>query len=217
MKLKYIIGFVFILLSLSVLGVKPITDIQLPADNTGLEILYPKSDVHRMGYDFDFYFHVMNSSNYLVNPNTVNCTFHLYSPNKNEHIIRAIPKPYLDDDLEIEINSSVFTETGNYPYNLWCNSSYEAGFVSGSFDVINRSISLQTIVFIVLGIILGVLGILYYQGFFIGASISLFIGVLSWINTFKYMLTSSMQTIALGIIFFILILSVFKSLNDIEK
>ena len=99
-----------------------------------LIILYPKIDYAQQGELLKLHFHILNGSGYLVIPsNTTSCYIHIYD-NKGNHIVESTLSH--DSNAEDYVYNFIQTsQVGHYPYNVWCNNSKEAGYLSTSFEI----------------------------------------------------------------------------------
>lgn len=123
--------FVFLFLVAVAVGVPPV---QISGGTTNLVLLYPKVDYFEYGSDSRFHLHVLNSTGMLLNASKcqVLCFYHLYN-GSDRHLGRGLMTPD-NEDLSFKPWTNV---TGFYTYNVWCNSTVEGGWLSGSYYVIN--------------------------------------------------------------------------------
>ena len=99
----------------------------------GITIVYPKAQAFTFGEDFNLYINIFNSSNGLPYSNStglgIGCFIHIYNDTNNEHIFKGnfvydVVDTY---DWEVDINNTIFSKTGFYPYIVFCNSSVAGG------------------------------------------------------------------------------------------
>jgi len=130
-RLNILLLLVLCLICVSfVSSVKPTP--QVSNDVGGLSIAYPKAQAFKFGEDFDLYFHIFNSTagNLLTNTG-VNCSIHIYNESDNKHIVRSRLTYVGDYDFEYEVNNTLFSKTGFYPYIVYCwSGNVSGGFVS---------------------------------------------------------------------------------------
>jgi len=127
---KKLISFVFVLIFLVpfVFAQPPQTQVNLE----GLDIAYPKYQYVSKDVGFTLHTHVFNSSS-LVTNETASCFVHIY-----DHFGNHSAKVDMDweyPEFEAYINAGNFSENGFHSYIISCNSSTQAGFSSGAFEV----------------------------------------------------------------------------------
>lgn len=126
---------IYILLLLSIpLIIAPPTNPTTQVSESGLIIEYPKYAYVAKDTAFTLHFHVFNSTDYVTNQTTT-CGLHLYSP-LDKHIFEGWAD-FEDNglDFEIDINANNFSMLGDHAYIIYCNSSQEVGYASGSYTV----------------------------------------------------------------------------------
>lgn len=127
---------VFVLLCVSfVSSVKPTP--QVFSSSSGISIVYTKAQAFKFGDDFDLYLHIFNISNGLPYTNSsvygIKCWIHIYNDTNDEHIFKGnFSYDSVDTfDWEVEVNNTIFSKVGFYPYIVFCNSTGAGGgFVS---------------------------------------------------------------------------------------
>lgn len=109
----------------------------------GLTILVASNAYYQLGDNFEIVTQVFNASLHRIlsgGPQQVNCTLDVYNASGNELIFMynselAIPS---DPDYTFFItNRNITGVKGEYPYYIYCNNSFTAGFTGGSFVVSN--------------------------------------------------------------------------------
>jgi len=99
-----------------------------------LEIAYPKYEVVKQNTTFDLHFHVFNITDYITN-NTGNCYLHLYNTTGNHILEQQATGDSNLIDFKVEVNNKNFSDNGYYAYIIYCNTTIQSGFASGSFLV----------------------------------------------------------------------------------
>jgi hypothetical protein len=129
---------VLLLVSVGVVAVKPTP--QLSGGLGGITIVYTKAQAFKFGEDFDIYLHIFNSTDSTplsnISSYNISCFLHIYNETDNEHILKGkfVYSSVDTFDWELEINHSIFSKTGFYPYIIFCNSSsVGGGFASDEF------------------------------------------------------------------------------------
>lgn len=103
--------------------------------NNGLIILYPKQDVFQQNTNFTLHFHVLNSSGYMLANTASTCSIHIYDPS-GSHIFQGLLSNDANTlDKDISLNTSFSAIDKSYSYNVWCNSSTQAGYLSGGYEI----------------------------------------------------------------------------------
>ena len=179
---------------LFLLVVSLVSAAQVPVAQTAgsLQIEYPKSPYLEAGMgNIDLYFHVFNSSGYVVTAPNTNCTVHIYN-STDHHIMQELA--VMDGnglDYEIEMGSNITNNPGTYAYIIQCSNPTEAGFVSDTFVISMGDIEPNNYLVLMLSIAI-VIGVLLTIGFKLDADhspIKLFliwlsIGLLTLLTTF---------------------------------
>lgn len=126
---KVILSLFFLVLILPmVMGVPPQTQTSNIAE--GLEIAYPKYDYIKQNSSFTLNTHVINTTSPVTD---ATCLTHLYGP---MGIHTAKLDMVLDGiEYEADINGGNFTDLGIHSYIIQCNTTSEAGFVSGALEI----------------------------------------------------------------------------------
>lgn len=113
-KLIYFFVFLLLVLSSFVLAV-PQSNV-----NTGLQISFPPFDYGLVNTAFEMPFHVYSLESGLAVNTNVNCTLHIYDAMGDHLFISSNTAPSHDFDYEFVINDSVFSSTGSYAFNTYC-------------------------------------------------------------------------------------------------
>ena len=142
--------FMFVFFLIPVINAKVISTTQTTQFSEGYNIKYPTLINTYQNESHDFYFHVFNISNGKpIDNSTTSCYFHMYSETTGEHIWNqtAIHETFKDvsNEWEIELNHNNFTSLGLYSYILQCNNSFYGGYITDSFDVIEKPHSVTII------------------------------------------------------------------------
>ena len=96
-------------------------------------------DYFKQNTAFDFYIHVFNSTGHWLNNQSCNCLLHIYNSTTGSHIYNKKMIFSNDWDFEAELNSSMTSQKGFYPYVVQCNTSYEGGYYQGYYEVNDHS------------------------------------------------------------------------------
>lgn len=136
---KLIIGLFVLLLITPIITAQPSFLTQSSTSSTGLNIIYPKLYSFVLNENFTLYFHVTNSSGFLIKD--ADCKFHLYNTTNLEHLHEDYLN-FSDEDYFFETGYSTFKKVGVYPYNIFCNNSMESGYLSSEI-IISRDGSLS--------------------------------------------------------------------------
>jgi hypothetical protein len=133
MKNKLFLMFALFFISLSFVSAVPRPTYIAP--NNELNIIFPSYDTYKEGMDYDFYWHVSNSSTLLTNK-TASCVFHMYEQNKlGEHTVIDNNPKYVDGrDFEVEVEGANFT-IGSHCRLIECNTSNQVGEIESCFEV----------------------------------------------------------------------------------
>ena len=104
----------------------------------GLTIDFVKITIQQQNKDFQYNFHVFNTSNGIrLTNSTTSCNFHLFM-NDGVHIIQemSIPFDVSGEDWELTVKGNNFTRLGEYAYLVDCSSTEGlGGSVSVGFEV----------------------------------------------------------------------------------
>lgn len=123
-----------ILISLSLINsAPPVTQVQQFSEGYVLKV--PEDFIIKQNTNYSFMIHVFNISNGLPRTSSISCYLHLYD-NTGEHIaiIMTNTSEHLFD-YEFFIDKYNFTKTGDYYYNVQCNSSSLGGFMASNILV----------------------------------------------------------------------------------
>ena len=124
--------FFFLVMSSTVLGVKPITQTETDVGDK-FEIEYPKIINVIQGDDIELDFYVFNSTGKLLIGSEVSCRYKHYLLNGSEvHDELALA---IDDHFQIHLNNTITDRLGVHEYLIYCNDSLDGGFVSTGFEV----------------------------------------------------------------------------------
>ena len=125
----YLLIFLFFSLSVSAAKITQISEA-----GSGITIEYPKQEHYQLGDLIDFYFHVHNSTNYLLTNETTDCIIHIYGQ-RGQHLIQEnLTFSSNGIDFEYEFNTTAL-QRGYYSYLVNCNNTLEAGFLSTNFQL----------------------------------------------------------------------------------
>lgn len=149
MKKIMLFMFLFIMLTAICSGQRII---QTNIGDNELDIVFPKIDYVKTNEELGLYFHVFNSTGYILTGNQADCYVHLYD-SLDEHLIKekAIAN---GSDYYVSLEKSDINQEGYYSFNIWCNSSTEAGFASSSFYANNKGVYLDGGVYIGLALLI---------------------------------------------------------------
>lgn len=78
-------------------------------------------------------FHPFNSTYQKLDNITTDCTIHIYGP-RGTHLVEE-QLLYDTGEFYIQINATVFSIAQQADFIIWCNSTQEAGLVSGTFYI----------------------------------------------------------------------------------
>jgi len=226
MKLSNLSFFFFTALFMLsfVSAVPPVTEVGSFPE--GFEIKYPNDRNIEQFKDYEFEFHVFNSSNGVPIIDTgqdpaISCYFHLYNKSGN-HIAELFENtPDHIFDYSFHVDGANFTELGQQSYIIQCNSSTQGGFADVAFEVTTdgrtRKSILDNSMLLILLIIFVILFVLAYStkiawlGFV--SSIPLMLaGIYTMIygfNGFANLYTRGVAIIVLGFGLAIMIISVY--------
>lgn len=199
--------FSFISLSSGQQGTNP-NQLNINAD-VGLQVFYPNIETLPVGTGFDLHIHVSNISNGLTLPNTnVTCMLHLYNSSGNHLIETAFGKDSNGIDHEYFIDGKNFTQTGLYPWNIYCTQNSLGGEATGTLKISSSEQDYSTPYYF---LIIGLIYMVALVGFFgknetvsaLGGFAMMFLGlwlIQNGIADFRTDLTRviSIVTIALG-------------------
>lgn len=131
---------VILLILCMILVVVPLINAQPPfQEATGdrtLEIRFPQSNVLELGQDISYHFHVYNRSDgLLVTNSSADCFIHLYNATGSHIFQGTMGFDSNGIDWELFIDGGNFSQIGFISFIVWCNTTNQGGFVSGSLDV----------------------------------------------------------------------------------
>ena len=167
-----VVAILFITMASFISAVPPMTQVGSFAD--GFDIKYPNDINLQQFKDYEFQFHVFNSSNGIPiegdsdQAPKISCYFHLYNSSGTHQTVLTKNIATEIFDYSFYVDGANFTQLGQYSYIIQCNSSTQGGFNDVAFDVsytgknINESqsalyISLMgVIIFVFTIIILGI-------------------------------------------------------------
>ena len=132
-----------IILCFTAIAVSPSRTSTIAQSHT-LTIERPTIEYFTEDASHDLYFHVFNSTGHWLTNSTCNCLLHVYNYSTGKHIYEENLKFAHNYDFEAELNSSMFSEKGLYPYVVQCNTTYEGGFYQGYYEVNDHSRELST-------------------------------------------------------------------------
>ena len=141
-----IVLLVFLFLLIVIPSVSAAPPVLSTVQSGSLEILAPTFGTIPKSVDFDFYWHVFNTTKLLTNIST-SCTYHLYSKfEEGEHIYtnNLVTKFTNDRDFEVSLKGANFTEVGEYCDLIECNTSTQTGGLERCFIVTTTGIDLSS-------------------------------------------------------------------------
>jgi len=163
MKKLILLVIVILLMMGSVVAAKP--GFLSGEFTSGWFIKYPTQQYIKQGTDYNFNFHIFNSSDGIPVINgtysfgDISCYFHLYNSSGN-HIYTKKTLNEFDDifDVEVLVSGDNFSKAGDYSYIFQCNNSMEGGFDSVELKVTNtgheftvaKSIYYSTLLFLLI-------------------------------------------------------------------
>jgi len=113
--------------------VSAVPPVQTTTSDSGLSIAYPQYQYLPFKQNFTLYVHVYNSSQYIKGA-IGNCYLDLYS-SSGEEIMSNIMTAGGGSDYFVFVNKNNFTNYGLYSYIIQCNTTSQAGFANGVFQV----------------------------------------------------------------------------------
>lgn len=115
---------------------------------TGIIIAYPKYDTLALDEEFILKINVFNATMSSLTNDTTTCYFHLYNGNPRGATAYEDIANYTFDIgggmFEWDIPAEFFNTTGEYAYNIKCNSSNEVGYVNSIYRVTPTGEDLNT-------------------------------------------------------------------------
>lgn len=209
---KGIAPFLFFFITLLVLSSSVFAKVDIPTQNIlgddVLSITYPKYEYVPQNEAFELEVKVFNRSNGRIMIGTsTDCFLHIHSTGGKLKVDTEFTYNLTTKDFTTYIPASNFNDLGIYSFTIWCNTTYNGGFVDGIFEVTKNGLSgeetnpkEQFVVWLVLG--LGML--LLIVGFWTKdvnisslASIIIMVGGV-WILIGGVVGLSNIVTIALG-------------------
>lgn len=135
-KILWIVILVY--LSIPLYTAQPFT--QIATDTKSLEITYPKYECVQQNSSFELNFRVFNNTNYVISPGA-DCYLALYNPDGTQ----TMDLPAITDGLKwiIPINTGNFSVGGVHVFEIYCNTTTQTGFASGTFFVNNIGVCLD--------------------------------------------------------------------------
>jgi len=211
--------------------VSAVPPVQTTISDEGLLIAYPQYQYVPANQNFTLYIHVYNTTQYITGA-TASCYLDLYNPQGVE--IMASMLTAGGSDYYVFVNENNFTSYGEHGFIIQCNSTGQAGFANGVFEVSNSGLEMTTGRAVVnVGILLV---LIFVSSFFLlfaknteSAGIKLFFNVLSYILMMlvvggSYILIQSIRTglapivnIALYVTGIILVVIMFYIMINITK
>lgn len=114
------------------------TIIQISTGDNTLELIYPKDPYYKINEPFTVHIHALNSSGTALTNDEFDCQGHFYDTQSNHLLdIFSVPEGIYDEDFNI--NTTLTNSIGTKPYNIYCNSTTESGFISGLFFITEDS------------------------------------------------------------------------------
>ena len=111
---------------------------------SGLDIVTTPFNYVREDSIFVANFHVFNKSNGVpMNNNSVDCWLDLYNHSGHEIFDQQVTE-YSSFDFSIEIGAGNFSYSGNYAWIVFCNTSYNGGFLNSLYQVTEDGIAPRT-------------------------------------------------------------------------
>ena len=164
---KYLLPLIFsFLLILPLSLAQPPFEPQVAGGIDILEIRIPQAEFIKQNEDVQLNIHVFNKSTGLqMNNDTIACDVHIFG-RTGFHISRLILEWDGEEDFEVTIGGSNFSELGRHSFIINCNSSTIGGFVSSAFDVTETGFNtnpeqILLIVGILLAIVLFILAVIF--------------------------------------------------------
>jgi len=227
-----VIKLMMFMVILSILPlVSAIPPVQTTIAETGLQIAYPQYQYVPANNNFTLYIHVYNTSQYITG-GTASCYLDLYNPQGVEIMKSMMTEE--TTDYSIFVNESNFTSEGEHGFIIQCNTTGQAGFANGVFEVSISGVEMTAGRAVVnVGILLV---LIFVSSFFLlfaknteSAGIKLFFNVLSYILMMlvvggSYILIQAIRTnltpivnIALYVTGIILVVIMFYIMINITK
>jgi len=164
MRNLFLFLFIFLFTCSFILSlVSAVPPVQTTISDAGLQIAYPQYQYFPSDTNFTLYIHVYNTTQYITGA-TASCYLDLYDPSGIE-IMKSIMTEDTSD-YYIFVNANNFTSYGTHAFVIQCNTTGQAGFANGVFEIsptgkeqtsiLNNNV---IIIFILLAIFMLVLGI----------------------------------------------------------
>lgn len=134
-KIQLFIVCLFVIFEISL--VSSVQDIIIQTnlnEENSLKLEYPQFKILKENVDFNFQFHVFNSSSGFPIYSGLECSLHLYNSTGYEFFESKTTIPINTYDYSFNLTKGNFT-TGSYSYLAQCNNSISGGFVSVPFKV----------------------------------------------------------------------------------
>ena len=227
-----VIKLMMFMVILSILPlVSAVPPVQTTVSDAGLQIAYPQYQYITQDDAFTLYIHVYNTTQYITGA-TASCYLDLYNSTGDEIIGNQMVES--GSDYYLAIDSGNFTDTGQHSFIIQCNTTGQAGFANGVFEVSLSGMEMTTGRAVVnVGILLV---LIFVSSFFLlfaknteSAGIKLFFNVLSYILMMlvvggSYILIQAIRTnltpivnIALYVTGIILVVIMFYIMINITK
>jgi len=146
---KINIFFIFILVLVSFCSFVSAKVVLESPSTDGLSITYPIIETYKIDDDIIFYFHVYNSTGFIVDNTSLICNFHLYDVFGNHLHVGNLSFDNEENEFYINVNSGNFTNTGIYSFLLNCANG-EAGYISKDFEITRSGIQPPILAFVVM-------------------------------------------------------------------
>lgn len=168
-----IILYVFITIFL--LGIASAVSPFTSSQTVGCEIKYPAYSYLKVDSNFDFNFHVFNSTDGTPMSNaTMKCVLHLYNSTgdhsySNFLIVDNYTDHYTNNEWVVRLNKNNFSKSGSYSYIIQCNQTGVGCFASVPIEVNPQGMEYTTTIGIIhvglLFILCGLFFLSLYFGF----------------------------------------------------
>src|SRR4030042_540478 len=180
-NLYLMVGISLLVLFLFLPFISAVPPVQTTIQEQSLTIAYPQYQFVKIDSDFTLYIHVQNNSNLLKGP-TISCWLDLYNSTGQETMRSRLLEGEADYYIPIFNN---FTDLGLHSFVIQCNTTSQAGFANGIFEVTRTGVIVNDGMYFTLGSILLILfgiNILFlYLGFRIeNPSLKIFFFLLSF-------------------------------------
>lgn len=198
--------------------VSAIPPVQSTLQGSGIEIAYPQFDTVPINTGFNLSIHAVNSTKFLTNL-TTSCFIHLYSSDGLPVLETLLT--FSGNEYQTKINSNNFSQLGYHSYIIGCNSSTQAGFVNGIYNITpnGKNLDMPTVLLYSL-IILGLAVLFFYAlmsmlensydygwrvGFGLSAYIiTLVVSFLTWNFSYNYLFEIPLLANVLNIMWIVL-------------